>query len=212
MPNSPQQSKPQLAKPAAVDPLHQRLCEKIRSARSEADWTLQQLSSASGVSRSMISQIERGLANPTLAVAYRLASALGLSLSELVDAPAEGNVVEVIRAEDPQYLFRHDAVCKVRTLSPLHLEKDVEFYQVSLQGGGRMESAAHFRHTREFLTVEKGQLELQVGEEAKRLSRGDSAHYPADVPHCLKNLGRGEALVFLVVIYSGRGATLRDSS
>lgn len=189
---------------SSMDPLHRQLCEKIRSARKELGWTLQQLGEASEVSSSMISQIERGLANPTLAVAYRLAKALGLSLGELVGTPEQESQVEVIRSNDPQFLFRDDSSCKVRTLSPLHLEKDVEFYQVSLKHGGEMQSAPHFRHTREFLTVEKGTLELCVGEETRKLKPGDSAHYPADCPHALRNAGKGEAVVFLVVIYPGR--------
>lgn len=191
----------------SIDPLHQQLCERIKSARSGLGWTLQQLAAASGVSPSMISQIERGLANPTLAVAYRLANALGLSLSDLVGSSEPENRVEVIRANDPQFLFRDDKACRVRTLSPLHLEKDVEFYQVSLKVHGEMESAPHFRQTREFLTVEKGTLELTVGDETQKLKQGDSAHYPADLPHSLRNRGKGEAVVFLVVIYSGRSPT-----
>jgi transcriptional regulator with XRE-family HTH domain len=197
-------SSPKPPDASSIDPLHQQLCEKIRSARSDLGWTLQQLGAASGVSPSMISQIERGLANPTLAVAYRLAHALGLSLGDLVDSQEPEKRVEVIRSHDPQFLFRDDKACRVRTLSPLHLEKDVEFYQVSLKAHGTMESAPHFRHTREFLTVEKGTLELTVGEEIQKLKQGDSAHYPADLPHALRNLGKGEAVVFLVVIYSGR--------
>lgn len=186
------------------DPLHERLCERLRLARKETGWSLQQLSGASGVSRSMISQIERGKANPTLAVAYRLASALGLQLSELIEAAETAHAIDVIRADDPGHLFRDDQDCTVRTLSPLSLEKDVEFYQVTLKPGGRMDSAPHFRMTREFLTVEKGGLELQVGGETTRLSKGDSAQYPADQPHRLLNRGRGEAIIFLVVIYSNR--------
>ena len=91
-----------------MDPLHRQLCEKIWSARKELGWTLQQLGEASEVSSSMISQIERGLANPTLAVAYRLAKALGLSLGELVGTPEQDSQVEVIRSNDPQFLFRDD--------------------------------------------------------------------------------------------------------
>lgn len=91
---------------------------------------------ASGVSRSMLSQIERELANPTLAVTVRIASALGLSMSELVDQASPAPGIEVIRADDRSHIFRSDQNCSIRTLSPLHLEKDVEFYEVLLQPGG----------------------------------------------------------------------------
>ena len=205
-PSQPRKSGAVEAAPAAnkavdTEPLHLRLCERLREARKQAGWTLDQAGSASGVSRSMISQIERGLANPTLAVAYRLATAYGLSLGELVDQPGKRPRIDVIRADDRRALFRDDDQCRVRTLSPLALEKDVEFYEIAIRPGGKMTSTPHFRKTREFVTVEKGTLLLTSGGDSVRLERGDSAHYPADAPHELANPGRSDALAFLVVIY-----------
>ncbi len=174
--------------------------------RRDRGWTLEQLASLSGVSRSMLSEIERGAANPTLGVAFRIAQAFGLSLGDLVESPAPKAKIDVIRAGDRGLLFRDDEQCRIRTLSPLHLEKDVEFYEVTLRTGGKLESSPHYSGTREFLTVERGTVRLQAGDETTDLDRGDSAHYPADIPHSIANIGRGEALLFLVDIY-GRPRT-----
>lgn len=182
-------------------PLHLRLCQRLRETRRKLGWTLEQASSSSEVSRSMISQIERGLANPTLAVAYRLATAYGLSLGELVDPPGQQPRINVVRGGDRRAMFRNDRQCCVRTLSPLSLEKDVEFYEVTIHAGQRMSSSPHFRETREFVTVERGTLEVISGDERVRLETGDSAQYPADVPHELINPGDSETVAFLVVIY-----------
>jgi len=187
--------------PASLEPLNEQVCQRVRAMRKTKGWTLQQLASLSGVSRSMLSQIERGSANPTLGVTYRIAQAFGISLGELVDSPTPQAKIDVIRHSDRTQVFRDDKNCLIRTLSPLHLEKDVEFYQLTLKPGGKLSSAAHFEGTREFLTIEKGSILLTSGQESSELSKGDSAHYPADVPHELKNIGRGEAVVFLVDIY-----------
>jgi quercetin dioxygenase-like cupin family protein len=64
-----------------------------------------------------------------------------------------------------------------------------------------LDSAPHFKQTREVLTIEKGSVRLTAGGESCELHKGDSAHYPADVPHKIENLGRGEAVAFLVDIY-----------
>ena len=150
----------------------------------------------------MLSQIERGQANPTLAVTLKIAEAFGVSLSELVGETATRvSSIEVIRADNAEHHYRSDEHCRIRTLSPLDLEKDVEFYEVQLAAGGLLTSAAHFQGTREFLTVEKGRVRIRSGEEEAVLARGDSATYPADVPHAIENVGRGQAIVFLVVIY-----------
>lgn len=183
------------------DPLARQVCERVRSLRKKHNWTLEQLASLSGVSRSMLSQIERGTANPTLGVAFRIAQAFGISLGDLVDSQFQSPRIDVIRAGDNTYLFRDDENCRIRTLSPLHLEKETEFYELVLKAGGLLESAAHVAGAREFLTVQKGLVRVEAGNEKTELAKGDSAHYPADVPHQIANIGRGEAVAFLVNIY-----------
>lgn len=190
---------------AAAEPLSQLVCDRVRSLRKSKGFTLEQLASLSGVSRSMLSQIERGAANPTLGVAFRIAQAFGMSLGDLVDVPTSGGRIDVVRATDRSSLFRDDDQCRIRTLSPLHLEKDVEFYELTLKIGGSLVSAPHFEGTREFLTIEQGRVRLVSGEESSELGPGDSAHYPADVPHRIENLGTGEAVAFLVDIYGRPG-------
>jgi transcriptional regulator with XRE-family HTH domain len=172
--------------------------------RKSRGWTLEQLASLSGVSRSMLSQIERGAANPTLGVAFRIAQAFGLSLGDLVDTPRPGPRIDLIRADDRTFLFRDDPLVRIRTLSPLHLEKDVEFYELTLRQGGVLTSSPHYEGTREFLTVEEGHVRVTSAGESVELRKGDSCHYPADVSHEIANLGAGDAVAFLVDIY-GRG-------
>ncbi len=191
------------AKTPVVDPepLNTQVSERVKAQRQQRGWSLEQLAASSGVSRSMLSQIERGEANPTLAVTCKIAQSFGMSLAEFVDVPGAGVAIHVVRADDRAALYRSDEHCEIRTLSPLHLEKDVEFYQVRLKPAGALHSAAHFQGTREFLTVEQGKLRITSGTETIDLNRGDSASYRADVPHALLNLGKTDATVFLVVIY-----------
>jgi transcriptional regulator with XRE-family HTH domain len=178
------------------------LCRRVKDLRAARGWSLERLSAACGVSRSMLSQIERNEANPTLAVTLRIAEAFGITLGELVgETGARKAGIDVIRADNPTHHYRSDKDCRIRTLSPLHLEKDVEFYEVELAQGGALRSAPHFQGTREFLTVERGRIRVRSGDDQAELGRGDSANYRADVPHAIENIGRGEALLFLVVIY-----------
>lgn len=185
----------------AGDPADARLGARLKELRRRRGWSLEALAEASGVSRSMLSQIERDEANPTLAVACRIARAFQLSLGDLVEAPREASAIRTIRAADPAHVFRSDADVTIRTLSPLNLEKDVEFYEVRLRPGGALRSAPHFGGTREFLAVEKGRVRVESGGDADELGPGDSASYPADVPHAIVNTGKAEAVLFLVDIY-----------
>ena len=124
-----------------------------------------------------------------------------MSLGQLVDMPDAASSIDVIRAEDRTYHFRTDKECSIRTLSPLHLEKDVEFYELRLRPFAVLRSAPHFSGTREFLTIQEGSVRLTSGSDSFELHRGDSAHYPADVPHSIENIGTSEVVAFLVDIY-----------
>ena len=190
-----------VSKPPPAEAIHQHLGSRVKHLRGARGWSLEALANASGVSRSMLSQIEREQANPTLAVTLRIARAFGLSLGELLEMPGAASTVTVIRADDHNYHYRSDKDCRIRTLSPLNLEKDVEFYEIRLQAGGALRSAPHFEGTREFLTVQKGRIRVESAGDVEELIPGDSASYRADVAHAITNSGRGDAVVFLIVIY-----------
>lgn len=189
------------AEPSAADAISRHLGTRLKLLRGERGWSLDALASASGVSRSMLSQIERNQANPTLAVTMRIAGAFGMGLAELLEVPGASSAVNVIRADDHKFHYRSDKYCRIRTLSPLNLEKDVEFYEVQLQPGGALRSAPHFEGTREFLTVQEGEVSVESGGDAETLRAGDSASYRADVPHAIINVGKKQAVLFLVDIY-----------
>ncbi|QOR40989.1 helix-turn-helix transcriptional regulator [Billgrantia diversa] len=177
------------------------LSTRVIELRKRRGLTLEQLAAASGVSRSMLSQIERGKANPTLAVTLRIAQAFDMNIGDLVDQPWTASRIEVVRSDDASQLFRDDHDCRIRTLSPLHMEKNVEFYEIRLAAGARLQSAAHFEGTRELLTVTQGHARIEAGENRCELNSGDSAHYHADLEHTIENVGEGELVSFLVVTY-----------
>jgi len=83
-------------KPTDHDPASHTLSNRVTELRKKHKLTLDQLATSSGVSRSMLSQIERGQANPTLTVTFRIAQAFGMSIGELVDQPWASSTIEVV--------------------------------------------------------------------------------------------------------------------
>lgn len=182
--------------------INENLGRRVKKLRTDRGWSLEELATVSGVSRSMLSEVEREKANPTLTVTFRIARAFGLTLQELIEsAETSASKIQVIRASDRAQVYRSDKQCEIRTLSPLNLEKDVEFYELTLRPGGALRSQPHFEGTREFLTVEEGSVRIESGTDTDELGKGDSGTYRADVPHAILNTGKAAALVFLVVIY-----------
>src|SRR6476619_6055371 len=106
-------------KPDAAEAINRHLGGRVKHLRNERGWSLESLANASGVSRSMLSEIEREQANPTLAVTMRIAQAFGMALGDLLEMPSASSSVNVIRAEDRAFHYRSDKYCQIRTLSPL---------------------------------------------------------------------------------------------
>lgn len=175
--------------------------ERVRNHRKRAGLSLDALAQASGVSKAMLSQIEQNKANPTVAIVYKIAEGLGVDLSVLMGLDQPRRRFVVLRADDAKQVFLSDEKVTVRTLSPLDMEKDVEFYEILLGPGGQLDSSPHFRNTEEYLTVAQGRIVLSSADEEILLHKGDSAHYSADVPHRIRNGGRGKARLYLVVKY-----------
>ena len=186
---------------AAAASINENLGRRVKKLRTDRGWSLEDLATASGVSRSMLSEIERERANPTLTVTYRIAQAFGLSLQDLIETAETVSNIQVIRANERAQVFRSDKQCQIRTLSPLNLEKEIEFYELTLRPKGELRSQPHYEGTREFLTVEEGGVRIESGKDKEEIAKGDSGTYRADVPHAIVNTGTGEAVVFLVVIY-----------
>lgn len=184
-----------------VDSINENLGRRVKKLRADRGWSLEELAGASGVSKSMLSEIEREKANPTLSVTYRIARAFGLNLQELIETAETASSIQVIRSTERSQVFRSDKQHEIRTLSPLNLEKEVEFYQVTLKPKGALRSQPHYEGTREFITVEQGSVRIESGKDLESLEKDDSATYRADVPHSIVNTGTDSAVVFLVVLY-----------
>jgi len=183
---------------AQPNALSSHLGDQVRQLRGQRGWSLEELADLSGVSRSMLSQVERNEANPTVVVALAIAKALGVSLDELANTPVQAAALEVIRGDDSEYVYRSDEHCRIRTLSPLSAHRELEFYEIQLPPGGELRSAPHFAGTHEFLTVHEGSVTVESGGRDARLQAGDSIAYAADVPHAIVNAGPGAALVYLI--------------
>nr|WP_153102352.1 XRE family transcriptional regulator [Paraburkholderia hayleyella] len=178
-----------------------RVGEQIQRLRSERHMTLDELSRATGVSKSMLSEIERDKANPTIAVAWRLTSALGVSLDSLFAPPKAPEAISIAGPHDIPTLSGPDAKYQLRVWGPIELAGKFEWYELIVRPGGALISAAHEPGTREHLTVLHGTLEIEAGGTVKRLKVADTARYVADQPHVIRNPGKSEAKALLVVIH-----------
>ncbi|MBT7544495.1 MAG: XRE family transcriptional regulator [Emcibacteraceae bacterium] len=178
--------------------------QKIKLLRSGKNLTLDQLAGLSGVSKSMLSQIERNKTNPTVATLWSLTRALGIEVGELLSSDKglheKKPIISLIKSHQIPEIQSADGRCTLRILSPLGLVSNIEWYDAKLKKEGVLDSDPHVKGTEEHLTIIKGEIEISSAGELQTLTSGDTARYKADVEHSIKNVGEAEAHALLVVL------------
>jgi transcriptional regulator with XRE-family HTH domain len=179
-----------------------RVGDRLAHLRQTKGLSLDELSRQAGVSKSMLSQIERAQANPTVAVVWRLANALGVDIGSLLgDQPRLAvPAISIVHAHGTPSLRSPDGLCDLHILGPIELAGNFEWYTLSIQAGGVLESEAHEHGTREHLTVMTGSLEVSTGGEQQRIKQGETARYAVDRKHAIRNPTKSTATALLVVM------------
>ncbi len=178
---------------------------RIRALRRARGLALEQLAERSGVSRSMVSDVERGAKTPTVLVLDRLATALGTSIARILDEPT-GNALVVLR-HDRQRVVRDPAGWQRRVLSPVLPGVEFEFMRTVL--GPHVDAGEFSPHqagSREYVAVESGRLTLGIDGEVTTLEAGDSVYYPGDRRHAFANDGDDDCVYYLVMDLGATGA------
>jgi transcriptional regulator with XRE-family HTH domain len=176
--------------------------QNLKRLRAERGLSLEKLAQASGVSRAMLGQVELGQSAPTINVLWKIAKALEVPFSAMLSAKASQGA-RVLRASAARRLHSGDGSFVSRALFPVDEPRKVEFYELTLKAGGQERADAHAPGTSENLVVAQGSVEIEAGGGAPvRLEPGDAMLFEADAPHCYRNVGSGEAVMFLVMTYA----------
>jgi transcriptional regulator with XRE-family HTH domain len=206
---------------------HAAVGERIRTERLRQEIGLRELARRVSVSPSLISQIERGKATPSVGTLYSIVSELGLSLDELFfegddnsahearlaerDKPVAGpSPPGVVRAEARQALELASGV-KWERLTPTS-DKEVDFLHVVYDvGGASCDEGTLVRHAgTEYGYVLEGDLNVTLGFDSYELKPGDSISFDSTTPHRLWNDGKKPAKAIWLVV--GRDADPRIRS
>lgn len=185
---------------AAMNPrsdIHDRLAASLREARKARGLSLDAVAKLSGVSRSMVSQIERAESSPTVATLWNLTQALQVDFAGLLEGRGEVGI-EVVRAGAAPVIGGRGKGVSIRILSPAEAVGEHEVYDLRFLANGSLISEPHSPGCREQLTVLEGQVRVRSGDDEQILALGDIARYPADRAHSIAAEG-GAARALLIV-------------
>ncbi len=161
---------------------------RVRGLRDEAGLTLEELSQQSGVSRAMLSKVERGEKSPTIGVATRISRALNTSLTFLTDGEEQRRAVAIVRAAE-RHVFRDaETGFERHLLSPPIAGSAVEVLYHHLPAGVSTGVLPPYpAGTEKHVVVTQGDLVVAMGGLDVRLSEGDALFFEAEIEHSFDN-------------------------
>lgn len=182
--------------------------EKIRELRKKAGFVLQDLSDRTGLSKPLLSQIEKGVVSPPIATLLKISRALNVSIGFFFqDSDPEEKVALVRKDEsqviDSRHFGREESGYYYEALAYKKSKKNMEPFLVEFKRK-KVEKLSYFSHEgEEFIYLLEGALEFRTEEQQYLLYPGDSLYFESSIPHAYRAMGRRNAKA-LTVVYPAR--------
>lgn len=175
---------------------------EIQRARKDAVLSLDELARRSGVSKSILSQIERDATNPTIATVWRICAALERSPESLFRVgEEERSGVSLLTANATPEIQSEDGRCRLRILGAIDTVERLQWYEFLAEPGGELVSSAHGAGSVEHLTVLEGTLSVTANGESRSAGPGETLRYATEVGgHIIRNDGGGPARAMMVCV------------
>jgi transcriptional regulator with XRE-family HTH domain len=182
-----------------LDKLNHVIAENLKKLREERKLSLDHVARLSGVSKSMIGQIERGEVNPTVSTIWKLANGLKISFTQLMSRPEAD--IELVDQSDIQPLIEDQGRFRNYPVFPFDSERRFEMYLLEIDRGGSLDAETHPQGAQEFITVFSGELTVTTDNRNFIVKKGNSIRFKADGPHSYRNSSHEICSLSMVIYY-----------
>ncbi|AYB38146.1 helix-turn-helix domain-containing protein [Brevibacillus laterosporus] len=182
-----------------MEEIHLIIAKNLKAFRERKKLSLERVAELTGVSKTMIGQIERGESSPTITTIWKIANGLKISFTSLINNPQPDTKV-VLRSES-KTLSEDNGKYRVYPYFPFEDDRRFEVYSVEIEEGGFLSSDPHREGTEEFLTVFEGELTVRVNNNDYTIRNGDSIRFKADSSHTYHNSGITLTRLSMVLYY-----------
>lgn len=175
------------------------VAKNIKRLREENKLSMDELAKLSGVSKSMLAQIERGEGNPTLSTLWKLSNGMKVPFDALTVRPKTS--YEIVKTCEIQPLLEDGGKVKNYPLFPDNENRRFAAYYLELEPESYWQSEPHLRGTTEFITIFCGTLEINVDNKIFTVTKGESIRFRADCIHSYRN-SSGETAILHMILYN----------
>ncbi|HWP50257.1 MAG TPA: helix-turn-helix domain-containing protein, partial [Clostridia bacterium] len=175
------------------------ISENLKKIREENKLSLDMVAKLSGVSKSMLGQIERCEVNPTVSTMWKIANGLKISFSQFI-THAESDI-ELIDTTHLEPILEDKGNVKIYPTFPFDSVRRFEIYSLEINKAGYLSTEPHLQGTQEFITLFSGELTITLGEKRFVVNAGKAIRFKADEPHSYENTGNAICLLNMVIYY-----------
>lgn len=170
-----------------MDYLSHNIAINLKRIRKAKGMSLDVVAEQTGVSKSMLSTIEKGDANPSIGVLGKIMSGLRIELQDLTNPPQEDSYLVDIRRIVPTKSV--EGMYQVWTCFPISDNRTVEIYRIDIEPGGVYESGSHGERTKEYIAMLEGTLSIQLGDGVHVVEKEQFFRFESDQDHVYFNTG-----------------------
>ena len=160
-----------------------KLGSRLSSLRKRKKMTLDELAMKSGVSKSILSQIERDMSNPTVSTISRISQALDENLSDLFSKIEVESAYEIEKYHEMPSITTQDGLCHLKILGAGETVNWLQWYLLDMNPSGILESPSHGPKTYENLTVLEGEIELEINSIIQIIKKGNTYRFQSNSKH-----------------------------
>ncbi|OKL36729.1 helix-turn-helix domain-containing protein [Domibacillus mangrovi] len=182
-----------------MEEINMIIAKNLKALRVDKKLSLERVAELTGVSKTMIGQIERGQSSPTITTIWKIANGLKISFTSLINTPQPDTTVILKREVQP--LYEDNGKYRVYPYFPFQDDRRFEVYGVEIEKGGFLSADSHGKGTEEFLTVFDGELIVSINNIEYTVKSGDSIRFNADRPHNYYNSGDTLTRLSMMIYY-----------
>ena len=180
-----------------LDPMNLIVAKNIRRLREENKLSMDELSRLSGVSKSMLAQIERGDGNPTISTLWKISNGMKVPFDALTVRPE--NLYQIVKTSEIQPLLEDNGKVRNYPVFPDDENRRFAVYYLELDRGSYWESEPHLKGTTEFIMVFAGKVEISADGQKFEVEKGESIRFKADTIHSYKNVGDEQVILHMIL-------------
>jgi transcriptional regulator with XRE-family HTH domain len=178
------------------------MSQKIKMLRQQMGMSLQDMADASGLTKSYLSKVERGICVPSIAAAIKISTALKIDVGQLFSPTSSSEMLSVVRHNERLRIVRaagegSSMEALAAEINNKRMQPFIVYPPSELSDGPH--AAGHAGE--EFLYVLTWSIEIQFPDHREQLKKGDAIYFNALLPHCLRSAGKQQASALVVISY-----------